>query len=204
MSKNPLVFHDRTVFLGSTCPKIPWFLRGLLRPQDFGSEVVQNPVMICSHTKLQKYYLVVVNDANSFTYDDYLSYSITYKSLCSSSSLRAACLCASSSSGLDWLGHISRLSFPLSSHDHNRKLEICLPHGYFVLACPKNEEGRTGAEAQTDTIRIDRRRQKSDNLTTLGRDGQAKTQTKRPPNSKDHNLQSLKTNRQNDETTNCR
>ena len=86
----------------------------------------------------------------------------------------------------------------------------------YRMAWPKNEEGRTGADAQTDANRTDRhkqdrqtqaqqadaigtdrRRQKSDKTTASGRDGQAKTQTKRPPNNKDHNSQSSKTNRRN-------
>jgi hypothetical protein len=63
------------------------------------------------------------------------------------------------------------------------------------LACPKNEEDQTGADAQTDAnktdrqdrqkqtqqadaIRTVRRRQKSDKMTTLGQDGQPKTQSK--------------------------
>ena len=63
------------------------------------------------------------------------------------------------------------------------------------MACPKNEEGRTGADAQTDANETDRqdrqtqtqqtdaigkarRRQKSDKMITIGQDGHAKTQTK--------------------------
>ncbi len=65
------------------------------------------------------------------------------------------------------------------------------------MACPKNEEGRTGAYAQTDANTTDRqnqnrqtqteqadaigsnrRRQKSDKVTTSGETDKAKTQTK--------------------------
>jgi hypothetical protein len=71
-----------------------------------------------------------------------------------------------------------------------------------ALACPKNEEGRTGADAQTDANETDKHkhdRQIRRTQTEVGQDDnrQAKTQTKRPPNSKDHNSQSSKTNRQN-------
>ena len=64
---------------------------------------------------------------------------------------------------------------------------VCLLIVLLTLACPKNEEGRTGADAQTDAnrtdrpeqdrqtqtrqadaIRTDRRRQKSDKMTASG------------------------------------
>jgi hypothetical protein len=80
---------------------------------------------------------------------------------------------------------------------------VCLLIVLLTLACPKNEEGRTGADAQTDANETNiHDRQTQPDQTDAGRVGQddigqAKTQTKRPQNSKDHNSQSSKTNRRN-------
>ncbi len=58
----------------------------------------------------------------------------------------------------------------------------------------QTESKQTDADGTGRRNRIKtRRRQKSDKATTSGGYGQAKTQTKRPPNNNDHNSQSSKT-----------
>jgi hypothetical protein len=74
---------------------------------------------------------------------------------------------------------------------------------FFTLACPKNEEGRTGADAQTDANETDRQdrqtqTQQTDANTTDRRNQNSQTQTKVR---QDDNVRSRRTSKDTDKTT---